>query len=163
MKKLLLVFLLLAMIKGQSQEISPNLLTSSGDFFTQGNYSLSWSLGEIAIETFITNNAILTQGFQQTNLSTSSIRIADVEDESMQIYPNPASDQLFISIQSELHEDLSLEIIDLLGVKKVTQFIDKKISITEINTSNLETGTYIVIVWSEENKVKFTRLLHKID
>lgn len=48
-----------------AQSVSPEVISSSGDYFEGPNASLSWTLGEIATETFTSGNIILTQGFQQ--------------------------------------------------------------------------------------------------
>jgi hypothetical protein len=49
----------------QSQSLSPTVISSSGGYFTGTSLSLSWTLGEIATETFSNGGCILTQGFQQ--------------------------------------------------------------------------------------------------
>lgn len=48
-----------------AQSVSPEVISSSGDYYEGVNASLSWTLGEIATETFTAGNVILTQGFQQ--------------------------------------------------------------------------------------------------
>lgn len=48
-----------------AQSVSPEVVSASGDYFDNGNVSLSWTLGEIATETYSNGNVILTQGFQQ--------------------------------------------------------------------------------------------------
>lgn len=48
-----------------AQSIERDVVASSGDYFDNGSVSLSWTLGEIATETYTAGNVILTQGFQQ--------------------------------------------------------------------------------------------------
>ncbi len=48
-----------------SQSVSPEVISSSGDYFEGSNASISWTLGEIATETYSNGSVILTQGFQQ--------------------------------------------------------------------------------------------------
>jgi hypothetical protein len=60
---LLLVLIVPAYMLAQS--VSPQVVSSAGDYYEGTNASLSWTLGEIATETFATGNVILTQGFQQ--------------------------------------------------------------------------------------------------
>lgn len=48
-----------------AQSVSPEVVSSAGDYYENGNVSLSWTLGEIATETYTNGNVILTQGFQQ--------------------------------------------------------------------------------------------------
>jgi hypothetical protein len=65
-------FIILAMSIGItqlfSQSIERSVFASSGDYFEGANISLSWTLGEIATETFTNGNTILTQGFQQPTI-----------------------------------------------------------------------------------------------
>jgi hypothetical protein len=48
-----------------AQSLSPEVIASSGDYYENANASLSWTLGEIATETYSAGGSILTQGFQQ--------------------------------------------------------------------------------------------------
>ncbi len=48
-----------------AQSVSPQVVASSGDYYQGTNASLSWTLGEIATETYSNGSIILTQGFQQ--------------------------------------------------------------------------------------------------
>jgi hypothetical protein len=64
--KTLIRFLALAMIcNANAQSLSPTVVTTSGGYYPSNNASLSWTLGEIATETFSNGGYILTQGFQQ--------------------------------------------------------------------------------------------------
>jgi len=48
-----------------SQSVSPDVIATSGDHFQNTNVSVSWTLGELATETYSAGNVILIQGFQQ--------------------------------------------------------------------------------------------------
>lgn len=52
-----------------SQSIERDVVASSGDYFEGVDISLSWTLGEIATETYDNGSNILTQGFQQTGIT----------------------------------------------------------------------------------------------
>ncbi len=49
----------------QAQSLSPAVISTAGDYSTGSGVSLSWTLGEIATETYDNGSYILTQGFQQ--------------------------------------------------------------------------------------------------
>ncbi len=51
------------------QSIERSVVGSSGDYFEGTNISLSWTLGEIATETYTSGNTIITQGFQQPDIT----------------------------------------------------------------------------------------------
>jgi len=66
MKKITFFYLALFISMGVfSQTLSPEVNASAGDYYTNANGSLSVTIGETVIETFIGTSAILTQGFQQ--------------------------------------------------------------------------------------------------
>lgn len=65
---LTIVFLAGAMMCS-AQSVERDVVASSGDYYEGTNISLSWTLGEIATETYITGDNILTQGFQQPHIT----------------------------------------------------------------------------------------------
>ena len=63
--KILSILYFAATILCTAQSIERDVVAGSGDYFEGANSSLSWTLGEIATETYTAGNIILTQGFQQ--------------------------------------------------------------------------------------------------
>lgn len=57
------------LLTGLSQSIERSVVASAGDYFQAAGISLSWTLGEIATETYSNGNTILTQGFQQPDIT----------------------------------------------------------------------------------------------
>ena len=51
-----------------AQDIERDVVSSSGDYYSNSSAQLSVSIGEIVTETTTSSNNVLTQGFQQTNL-----------------------------------------------------------------------------------------------
>ncbi|RLD57998.1 MAG: hypothetical protein DRJ05_08780 [Bacteroidetes bacterium] len=64
MKTTTLIIILLPLFIS-AQTTTPDVITSSGAYFSNTNGSLSWTLGELATETFSNGGNTLTQGFQQ--------------------------------------------------------------------------------------------------
>jgi len=77
MKTIIALFsmVLITATAGFSQSIERDVVASSGDYFEGANASLSWTLGEIAVETYTAGNNILTQGFQQPSSLISGITL----------------------------------------------------------------------------------------
>ena len=65
MKTLLKLFSFAIICSTQAQSLSPVVIAASGGYSTAGGFSLSWTLGETATETFSNGGYILIQGFQQ--------------------------------------------------------------------------------------------------
>jgi len=61
----------------QAQSLSPTVIATAGDYSASSSVSLSWTLGEIATETFSNGGYILCQGFQQpvTGIAISGINL----------------------------------------------------------------------------------------
>jgi len=67
MKKLLLLSVVcFVVVSANGQSISSSVVASAGGYSEAGEISLSWTLGELAVETFTASELILTQGFQQS-------------------------------------------------------------------------------------------------
>jgi hypothetical protein len=65
MKTVLLILIAFLPVVVAAQTTSPDVVSSSGAYFSNANASLSWTLGELATETLANGGNILTQGFQQ--------------------------------------------------------------------------------------------------
>lgn len=66
--QILTIVILAGALLCSAQSIERDVVASSGDYFEGADISLSWTLGEIASETYISGNNILTQGFQQPGI-----------------------------------------------------------------------------------------------
>ena len=70
---------------------SPTVIGNSGETFIQDNYNLSFTIGEIAIQTFTQNQIILTQGFHQEDYQITQINELN-NNFDINIFPNPTKD-----------------------------------------------------------------------
>ena len=87
---------------------SPTLISSAGETLIKNNYNLSFSLGEIAIETLMQPDIILTQGFHQENYQISDLdELSDMH--TITIYPNPTQDFIYINCNTEQLVDLIIK------------------------------------------------------
>ncbi|NOX47177.1 MAG: hypothetical protein GXO89_09395 [Chlorobi bacterium] len=64
-KTITILTVMLISLTISAQSVSPEVVASAGDYYENGNLSISWTLGEIATETYSNGGIILTQGFQQ--------------------------------------------------------------------------------------------------
>jgi len=66
MKKLVLLFSLIhVLVIVNAQSLERSVIGSAGGEVTSGNITLSFTVGEVAVQTLISGNIILTEGFQQ--------------------------------------------------------------------------------------------------
>ena len=149
MRKLIFMVVALAMTNlAISQTASPELVSSSGDSFNNTSYQLDWSIGELATETYVGSQNMLTQGFHQGKYKLTTVEDlrADIK---ISIYPNPTSDVLNLSGFENL-SGLSYTISNFSG--KVLQTANLAKDIEQINFSNYAAGVYFISV-SENNQL----------
>lgn len=139
-----------------TQSLSPTVIASSGEYFSSGGLTVSWTLGELAVETLATGSIILTQGFQQP----LEIAGPDAMDENQMVweiksYPNPVKDKLTLAVKFEVEVDLTYEIFDLTG-KKVwisqQRNMPAKYDFT-IDMTFFQKGMYLLKVCSDDQRI----------
>ena len=140
-----------------AQSVTPSAVTSSGGKLTQSNGSLSFTVGELVVETQTDGNGnALGGGF--TNGSTSSTTITAIKQPnpsllSMDIYPNPTSDMLTLDIKHVAEDAYTINIIDING-KQVYDARHAGLSgIININVAPLARGTYLLKMMSNKNEL----------
>lgn len=72
--------------------------------------------------------------------TTSTKNLAS--DISFELYPNPTSDRVFVSVQSPTSQSLSLQITNLLGEVMTTVSLSSGMSHQEISLESFASGTY---------------------
>lgn len=133
-----------------SQKITPTVLANAGAVMKANNFSIEWTLGEIATETLKANNLSITQGFHQTNLTIVSTSNPAIPGFS--IYPNPVEDHLIIDNQSG--NSITLHLYTLMG-----QCISEEISHQGTQTLQMNSfpaGSYILEALTQDKKQCFT-------
>jgi len=131
---------LLAEISGDyTQGILPEPVTSpSGKFFI----------------VFVSNNAISAQGFE-AYYAPEFVGVDEMptENETLLVYPNPASDQLNIKLSGQESGVTQLSIYNLAGSKVYEQSVTTNESIQRfrLNIADYQAGLYVVIVRNGNN------------
>jgi hypothetical protein len=141
-----IVFLSLAT---QAQSLTPQVIASAGNYFDNGTVSLSWTLGEPAIETYTSGSNILTQGFHQPELLTVGIATVLPRNTFMNIYPNPTLHNVTFDLKYFDNAVINIDIINNLGQVVSSQNIDVKkeqLSSHVLNMSHLASGMYQIRV-----------------
>ena len=130
---------------------SPQLVSSAGESWEQGGYKLSCSLGEIAIETFIQSNNILTQGFHQEEYQVSTINYYG-DSQDIICYPNPTSQIININFKTE--KKASIVLLDIRGGRLLSLKELKGNTTHQIDLTNFAEGVYYIEVLLGANSKK---------
>jgi len=139
------LFILLFSVVSFGQTIDRDVVSSAGDHFIANSASVSWTIGEVATESFASNANILNQGFHQGNLFVTAIEDELDIDFSIKAYPNPVMDILIVETQDQ---DINYQIINMNG-----EVVSNGIFSTEreeIDFTKLPSGVYFLTV--DQNK-----------
>jgi len=106
-----IVLVLFAIVISPLYAQRSEVIASGSDYFKTNTGSISWTLGELSIETYSSQNKILTQGFQQTFIKNAVTGITETVDLGIEVYPNPAEDRLYLRVL--LMTGMSYTLLDL--------------------------------------------------
>ncbi|MDY0159711.1 MAG: T9SS type A sorting domain-containing protein [Bacteroidales bacterium] len=156
MKYISLIFSVFCLINiCYSQEI----LSSGGGFDYNINGSISYTIGEPITETLISNNKILTQGFQQSRISITAIENIEFENIDISIYPNPTDSYIYISIESDTYYKFAYILIDINGKIILQEQFNNNFK--DINIKSLPQGAYILKIEFDKSLFKTYKIIKK--
>ena len=152
-----LVFTFAALsLAAQNVELTPEVVASAEDSYTSNTLNVDWTLGEIMTETFeYAGTLVLTQGFHQPSLSTTSIGDPVASLGIIKVYPNPTSSS--ISIEREKPGELQLQLLDMRGSILRKQTFNGTQS--ELDLSDLPNGIYVLRMSDREQASQSLRII----
>lgn len=144
MKQRALVVLLFGTVSliGRSQQV----VTTSGGYFESSSAQVSWTLGEIMINTLSNDGVQLTQGQQQTRFDFLSIPKENNPD-IISVYPNPVIDQLTINTNGDVYHYIISNTAGQIIQKGVINSPNQIIS-----TLQMSAGLYALRIFNESNE-----------
>lgn len=167
LKKIFICFSLLICIKSKGQSLSPFVIAATGNFYSNTQGSLSFTVGEMTlVNNFNTSSIILLQGFQQPlpNIITS-LNSVGIPGVNINFCPNPSNGLITLALKSPFILDVRLNVFDILG-RQVKSDLLRQISGTQFfnyNWQNLQSGLYLVeLVITSPNYTRSERLSTQI-
>ncbi|MCZ7556512.1 MAG: T9SS type A sorting domain-containing protein [Bacteroidia bacterium] len=147
MNKLILV-LILWCIAGivHAQRIEPSVIAVSGGHAQTPSVSISWTVGQTAVETRSTGSTALTEGFQQSFLTVIPMKDRGVPF-SLQLYPNPARYSVLVSLDG-VKEDMRLVLYNLLGEPVLRHEVRTGERMVRLQLTSLPAGLYLLAALS---------------
>ena len=116
-----------------------SVIATGGSSYTSPSVSVNWTVGETVIQTFDTNNALVSQGMHQDN--TQPTNTIEQSPTLLTLWPNPARESVTISGSKSPIE--RIEIFDAVGKLVVTHTQKNTFSVAP-----LAAGSYVVRVHS---------------
>lgn len=126
---------------------------SSGDFtfpFNAGALTLAWSFGS-------SNTLVYHGGNRGSVVANATLGADQFELNSFIMYPNPALDVVSITLPNGINE-ATVKIYDMLGKVVANQIITSNAN--AITTSNLASGSYMVVLRTEYGNATKTLLVN---
>ncbi len=128
------------------------VFNASGEMVKNANLSMSYSIGEPIVQTVVSNNKIITQGFQQPKLKiTTPTNDTSIEDDLL-VYPNPTTSIIFFKNTEKIKE---VEVFNDLGQ---LLFFEKNIS-QGIDFQNLSNQTYVVKIKMNDENILIKKII----
>jgi len=157
MKYLLLPMMLFVMHCVTAQSISSSVIgLAGGHAKTPDGITLSWTVGEPIVDPVRSDEILLTQGFQQPNLTVSTGFVDPAFAFGLKTYPNPTSGELIM--ESDYQEQLHFRMVDVTGkIIKEGKWTNKQV----IDVSPFLPGIYAIYFIAEGRMVK-SELISKL-
>jgi hypothetical protein len=148
MRKILFLLTVLAIsLSGNSQKLSPSVISSQGGFDKSEGFILEWTLGENFVETVSLHSQIYTQGFLQPvrkNILEKNQVQKPVFPYDITIYPNPVSSLLNVYVKAGQNPKLRIRMFDVTGkfIRPITFYLNS--NHIAFDVSYLPSGIYIM-------------------
>lgn len=140
-----------------AQRLSRAVIGIAGNCHSNSGSYISYTLGQGISGTFIKENSILTQGFQQPLLLNFDEVDSLPQFDDIKIYPNPVSSdqEIHIAFMVKEMKVYTVEIFSSQGIKQEAFY---KISpesscVYTINMSDYPHGIYMIHVYSREKEI----------
>ncbi len=131
------------------QSAAPSVIASSGNYSTAAWGSISSTIGQVAYATSTANGTILSQGYQQSYVNSTSIQKVKLSNNlDLKLYPNPTNGLLNLELNAKEQGTYQLQIVDANG-KNVFSFNEnsnQSLISQQFDLSTLASGIYTVIL-----------------
>ena len=131
----------------EGQSLEQQVVATQGNFERSDDMTVSWTIGETFSTTAPFTNGVLTQGFQQVEITVTEIQSEGTESIEAVVYPNPTSSWITVEIKDQL-ADYTVEIIDMSG--RVLQSSLHNNLKSQFNLADYSSGQYLVRITHEE-------------
>jgi hypothetical protein len=128
-----------------------NVISGGGAYSETTNGNLTYTIGEVVVNTIESPDYHITQGFNQDWINFLNINTFK-EDINISIFPNPATH--FINVESNKPADL--KIYDINSKEVLSARIDKT---KTIDLTSLSSGTYFLKFIQKNQNVKTFKVI----
>ena len=150
------IYISIIMLSVSVMVFSQEVVSSAGDTHKSTNVEISWTIGEPVIETVVSGENILTQGFHQSKLTVTPV-FSIMENNNITAYPNPTSDVVFVKFTGDLLQGSKAELYSLDG--KLLKIEELNSDINPFDVKALPNGEYILSVTQGSQQLRSFKLV----
>ncbi len=156
----------LCALHSNAQSISPSTLNAAGGSGKISTNTYEWSVGEMTlVHTVSASNIVVTQGILQPIPASNSVKNATLLTNYIKVYPNPASETIYIDCSFPERGNLSYMLQDITG--KIITSGDAHIEAgnrkIEINLFDIAVATYMLNISYQPVNAPAEKISFKID
>ncbi len=160
MKKLIFFLIVIDMAAhANAQSVGPSIINSSGGGGVINSQRFDYSVGEMTVvSTFTSASLVVTQGVLQPPASGEGVPQVNPLQSGLSVYPNPASDVVYLQPSLGQNTKLEYDLLDvsgkvILGNAANLQTGNEKQS---LRVSGLPAGSYILRVTATQKGETFS-------
>lgn len=143
-----------------AQSITPEVIASAGTHTENARSQLSWTLGEPVIDTYHDGTNIITQGFHQTQLTVTSVATDNATDLDVNVYPNPTSGVLNISIPNN-DKVFELQLFDMNGKVVMNSNLTDSQQLKTLQLAQFANAVYLLTIHSKDGEFTSSHRIQK--
>ncbi len=147
-RQLPLLCLVFFCVSLHGQTLSPDVISTSGNYDQGSSVSLSWTLGEVVTETMNGAGYMLASGFQPYLIGIVTVIHDSKPDFELNIFPVPASHFITVQTGASLQSHLNMDLLDLDGKSMLSKNL--RSGSNSIDLSFLKSAEYILRITDEE-------------
>jgi hypothetical protein len=144
MKKTVTLLIIFGLFTWVLSSSAQQAIVTGGDYLAHPSGSLSFTVGETFIESYVSDNLALTQGMQQPVITITALDDINLSGISVYAYPNPVSELLMLKTGNSENKNLKYQIFDLNGKLLIERKIESVL--TEIPMDQFIPSTYLLTV-----------------
>ena len=142
-------------INAQTEIFSPSVISTGGGNLEAENYNLSFTIGELAIETFFQTDIILSQGFQQESYQLEEVANSSINNFRVSVFPSLVQDVLNISFD-KVDSTVDIYVKDIKGSLIYNRLNCSTNEEQRINLNQFSQGVYFIdLVLKNESRIVY--------
>jgi hypothetical protein len=134
-----------------------DIIAASACCFKTATLSVSWTIGEIATETYVNDNIMLTQGFNQGNITIATLYEDLCSDINIIVYPNPVNDFFTVETGTDNAMQMKAELYNMSGSRLLSRSIGT--GSTSFNMEGFTASDYILKIYDNLREIKTFKLI----